>query len=61
MIPYNTIVRINDEVDGSINEFAQVGSPHPLDDGRYWVTNLYQPFQGNISKYMTPTEFEVII
>jgi hypothetical protein len=60
MIKRGDTVRILGEVKDSINEFATVQSPHPLDEDRYWVANLNQPFQGTISKYMYADEFEVV-
>lgn len=60
MIRIGDTVRINGEEKDSINEFATITSQHPFDEDRYWITNLNQPWQGTISKYMYTEEFEVV-
>lgn len=41
------------------NRYAVVNSDKPI-DGKYWLTNMNQPFMGTISGFYSPEEFTVV-
>lgn len=47
-------VRILKYPKGHANAEARINAAYP--DGRVWITNLNMPYQGTISKILSPTE-----
>lgn len=51
-------VRIKEYIGDEYNEYARVVATYA--DGDVWVANLNMPYQGTISKKMSPDEVEKV-